>query len=64
MIRKSQVAKLLAAQRAFDECPKGNGAARRKTAAIIGAAFRNATPEERQEFNGRLTPSGQVPRQQ
>lgn len=60
-IRPAHVAKLVEAQRAFDACyARGDIEGERRTAAIIGGLYRNASEEERDAYRAQLDEAGHV----
>jgi hypothetical protein len=60
-IRPDHVAKMVEAQRTFDEHHRrGDAGGRRESAAVLGALFRNASDEERAAYEAQLDESGHV----
>lgn len=63
MIRKSQVEKMLKAQREFDTTRPTDDAAVNRAVAVLSAARRNATEEEQREYRRRCGPGGRAPKE-
>jgi hypothetical protein len=60
-LRLDHVTKLVEAQRIFDQYyARGDIEGEKRSAAIIGALFRNASEEERDAYRAHLGPGGHV----